>query len=124
MNEVQALSGANISMFMVVLVALLGLFVLAGNVVDAARKMRKPRERKEEDLQTHQEACGKKFAADKRALDEHDQRIGTLEEGQCVICAALHELLEHELHNGNADKMQQASGDLFRYLNKRKNGGF
>lgn len=123
MNEVQALSGGNISTFMVVLVALMGLFVLAGNVVDAARKMRKPRERKEEDLQTHQEACGKKFAADKRVLDDHDQRIEMLEEGQCVMCAALHELLEHELHNGNADKMQRASSDLFDYLNKKRRGG-
>lgn len=119
MNEVQALSGANISTFMVVLVALMGLFVLAGNVVDAARKMRKPRERKEEDLQTHQEACGKKFAADQRMLERHERDIGDLQDAQRVICAALHELLEHELHNGNSDKMRKASSDLFDYLNNK-----
>lgn len=123
MNELQALSGDNLSVFFLVLVALLGLFILAGNAVDAARKMRRPQEKREENLLTHQEACGKKFAADKRVLDDHDQRIEMLEEGQCVMCAALHELLEHELHNGNADKMQRASSDLFDYLNKKRRGG-
>lgn len=122
MNEVQALTGSNLSTFLIVLVALMGLFVLAANVVDAARKLRRPKERKEEDLQSHQETCNKKFASDKRVLEEHGQQISMLKEGQCVICAALHELLEHELHNGNADKMQRASSDLFDYLNKR-NGG-
>ena len=120
MNEVQVLTdGSNIAAALTVLAALLGLIILIGNAVDALRKMRKPREKKEENLQTHQEACGKKFAADQRRLDQHERDIGYLKEGQCVMCAALHELLEHELHNGNSDKMQQASSDLFKYLNKR-----
>jgi hypothetical protein len=117
--ELQALTGDNLSAFILVLVALMGLFILAGNAVDAARKMRRPQERKEEDLQTHQEACGKKFASDQLALADHNQRIEALEEGQRVMCAALHELLEHELHNGNADKMRRASSDLFDWLNRR-----
>lgn len=121
MDEVMIIAeGGNLVNFAAVLVALCGLIILAGNVVDAIRKMRKPQERKEEDLQAHQETCRKMFAADKLQLDDHNRRIKTLEDGQCVICAALHELLEHELHNGNADKMRQASGDLFDYLNKRE----
>ena len=124
MKEVEALiASGNLATFLLVLVALAGLFVLFVSVVDAARKLKKPQERKEEDLQSHQEDCRKMFASDKRALDDHDRRIETLEEGQCVMCEALHELLEHELHNGNADQMRAASGNLFRYLNKRRNGG-
>lgn len=119
MDNVQALSGANLSTFLLVLVALAGLFILFANVVDAARKLRKPQAQHESDLMTHQEACEKKFSSDKRVLDDHAARIGHLEDGQRVICAALHELLEHELHNGNADAMRKVSGDLFTYLNGR-----
>lgn len=119
MDNVQALTGANLTTFLLVLVALAGLFILFVNVVDAARKLRKPQERHEHDLVSHQEACEKKFAHDKRAIDDHAMRIDNLEAGQRVICAALHELLEHELHNGNADAMRKVSGDLFTYLNRR-----
>lgn len=120
MENVQVLTdGSNISTALAVFVALLGLIILIGNAVDALRKIRKPREKKEESLQTHQEACGKKFAADQRMLERHDRDIGNLQDGQRVICAALHELLEHELHNGNSDKMRKASSDLFDYLNNK-----
>lgn len=119
MDNVQALTGANLTTFLLVLVALAGLFILFVNVVDAARKLRKPQERQEHDLLSHWESCDKKFANDKRLIDDHTTRIGHLEEGQRVMCAALHELLEHELHNGNADAMRKASGDLFSYLNQR-----
>lgn len=119
MDNVQALTGANMNTFLLVLVALAGLFILFANVVEAARKLRKPHDKQETDLLTHQDACDRKFASDKRALDDHATRIGHLEDGQRVICAALHELLEHELHNGNADAMRRVSGDLFTYLNGR-----
>lgn len=120
MNEVQVLTdGSNIAAALTVLAALLGLIILIGNAVDAIRKMRKPREKKEESLQTHQEACSKKFATDQRMLERHERDIGNLQDGQRVICAALHELLEHELHNGNSDKMRKASSDLFEYLNNK-----
>lgn len=119
MDNVQALTGANLTTFLLVLVALAGLFVLFANVVEAARKLRKPQERQVHDLVSRQETCDRKFANDKKLLDDHGTRIDHLEDGQRVICAALHELLEHELHNGNADAMRKVSGDLFTYLNRR-----
>lgn len=119
LDNVQALTGANLATFLLVLVALAGLFIMFSNVVEAARKLRKPQERQEHNLATHQEACDKKFANDKRMIEDHATRIDNLEAGQRVICAALHELLEHELHNGNADAMRKVSGDLFTYLNRR-----
>lgn len=119
MDNVQALTGANLTAALLVVVALAGIFVLFANVVEAARKLRKPQKTQEHDLVSHQEACEKKFANDKRLLDDHSGRIDDLEAGQRVICAALHELLEHELHNGNAESMRKVSGDLFTYLNRR-----
>ena len=120
MEQVQVLTtGGNIATTLTVLAALLGVIILVGNAVDAIRKMRKPREQKAETLEAHQEACGKRFAADRKLLETHDRDIDNLKEGQRVMCAALHELLEHELHNGNSDKMRQASSDLFDYLNRK-----
>ena len=119
MDNVQALTWDNLTTFLLVLVAMAGLFILFANVVEAARKLRKPHDKQETDLMSHQDACDRKFASDKRALEDHASRIGHLEDGQKVICAALHELLEHELHNGNTEAMRKVSGDLFDYLNRR-----
>ena len=119
MDNVQALTGANLTTFLLVLVALAGLFILFSNVIEAARKLRRPQEMQATDLVHHQETCERRFATDRRTIESHGERIEDLESGQRVICAALHELLEHELHNGNGDAMRKASSDLFAYLNRR-----
>ena len=56
------------------------------------------------------------LATDKARLDAHEKAIAELREGQKVVCGGLHALLEHELHNGNADQMQTASSDLTKWL--------
>jgi hypothetical protein len=124
MENVETLAAeGNLITFLMVLVALAGLFILLSNVVEAWRKLKKPQDVRVDELQRHQDICGRRFASDKKELDDHADRIRMLEEGQCVMCEALHELLEHELHNGNADQMHAVSGKLFKYLNTRRNGG-
>lgn len=118
MNEVEVLTGNNILIFLLVLVALATLFILFANVVESARKLKKPQENKENSLASHQEACEKRFARDYRILDEHTKQIEEVKETNRVLCAGVHALLEHELHNGNSDEMRQASDDLFKHLNK------
>ncbi len=49
---------------------------------------------------------------DKRTLDRHETELDRLRECTGYLCAGVDALLEHELHNGNADQMQQASVDL------------
>lgn len=117
MAEVETLTVHNIYIFFLVLVALAGLFVLFGKVVDTVRSLKNPQDKREESLENHQDACDRKFASDKRELDNHRQRIEALEDGQKVQCAALHALLEHAIHNGNTDEMKKASTNLFNYLN-------
>lgn len=118
MENVNVLAtGDNLTTFLLVLVALAGLFILFSNVVEAARKLFKSKNQEREDLDSRQTACDRKFANDKRLLEDHDKRIDTLEEGSRVQCAALHALLEHELHNGNSAEMKKASDDLFNHLN-------
>lgn len=120
MNEITTLTAdGNLATFLLVLVALAGLFILFSNVVEACRKLRKPQNAKEESLIIHQEECARRFANDKKTLEAHEKRIESLEEGQVVQCTALHALLEHAIHNGNTAEMEAASKTLFDYLNKR-----
>ena len=58
----------------------------------------------------------KKLATDKQRLDDHDKAIEKLQESNQAICSALLALLDHELHNGNADQMQKARDTLMNYL--------
>lgn len=118
MDNVNALTGQNLITFLIVLVALAGLFILFANVVEACRKLRKPKIQESDDLNARQTSCDRKFANDQRLLIDHGERIKALEEGSRVQCAALHALLEHELHNGNATEMKKASDDLFDHLNR------
>jgi hypothetical protein len=118
LDEVQALTSNNLLTFLLVLVALATLFILFFNVVEAVHKLKKPQENKENNLMIRQGECEKRFARDYRVLDEHTRRIEDVEETNHVLCAGIHALLEHELHNGNSDEMRAASEALFKHLNK------
>lgn len=61
----------------------------------------------------------KKLAADKERLDHHENAIKDLQDGQNVLLSGLLALLDHELHNGNAAEMKQASDDIIKYLKGR-----
>lgn len=58
----------------------------------------------------------KKLDNDKRRLDEHEKAIEDLQEGQKYLCLGVQALLEHELHNGNSDEMQEASHNIREWL--------
>ena len=67
-------TGENFTTFLLVLVALAGLFILFANVVEAARKLFKPKSKEKEDLDQRQTACDRKFANDQQMLIDHDKR--------------------------------------------------
>ncbi len=58
----------------------------------------------------------RKLDTDKRRLDGHEERIGGVRDGLMVTCAGVQALLEHELHNGNADEMTLASKEIDKWL--------
>ena len=119
MDNVQVIASPdNLTTFLLVLVALAGLFILFVNVVEAGRKLRKPKETEKTSLSEHQESCERRFEADYKRFSELERRMLYQEETSQVLCAGMHALLEHELHNGNANEMQRASNDLFNHLNK------
>ena len=104
-------------MALLVIVLAASVYTKIGAAIEMHKRFKKPEEKREADLTEHQKKCESKFRQDQRELEEHGKRIDRLEEGQKVICAALHELLEHELHNGNAAAMKAASDNIFNYLN-------
>ncbi len=88
-----------------VLLVLFGGIVTVDKVIDVVKKWRLPAT-----------DTAKKLANDKKRLDEHEEAIHSLRESSRVQLAALQALLDHELHNGNADQMQSARDDINSYL--------
>lgn len=88
-----------------VFLALCGAIAAVGKAIDVVKGWRRP-----------QSTLQAEVAAYKRRLDQHDQELEDLRDGQRVTCTALKALLGHELHNGNGDEMQAASRALDAWL--------
>ena len=100
---------------LLVFLAVCGAIVAIGKTIDVIRSWRKPSGDLRAEVARHMDF----FAADKRRLDAHESELLALAEGQKVSCIALIALLEHELHNGNTEEMQDASKRLNEYLVSR-----
>lgn len=109
MEPINGITPSGLWTFIIVLVGLCLLFITFGNVVETVKKLRKPKEEAKDDVNT-------KLHRDKERLDMHTMQIEALRESNKIQCAALIALLDHELHNGNADQMQKARDDLKNYL--------
>ena len=96
----------------VVILLIFGAIATIGKGVDVLRSLSKKNREKQSDTE-------KKLNADKTRLDAHDKSIADLKEGQRCLCEGVQALLEHELHNGNADEMKAASCGIKAWLVKR-----
>lgn len=105
--------------FVVVVLLLLNIY----NIFSTARKnAREEKKRKDQPTATLEEIVknhDRMFSNDKRRLDEMESRQNDMKSGQMAICRGVQALLEHELHNGNADEMQNASHEIAQWLRKR-----
>ena len=100
------------------LIACMVLLILVAKAVDAVKKLfSRPTENTLED---HCKAAEARFKAGEKHIAENHDHISDLKEGQRVMCVAVMALLNHELHNGNADEMHNASAGLNNYLINRK----
>lgn len=95
------ITGGQIYTAALVFLAGCGAVTTIGKAVEAIRNWRKPAD------------------SLKHKVARHDEQLVALKEGQRVTCEALMALLGHELHNGNADEMQEASRKLNQYLVNR-----
>ena len=88
-----------------VLLAVFAAIITIDKVIDIIKRWRAP-----------STDTAKKLATDKLRLDEHEKEISMLQKSNQIIMASLMALLDHELHNGNTDQMQQARDDIMQFL--------
>ncbi len=89
----------------VVLLAVFSAVITVDKVIDIVKKWHAP-----------SSDISKKLDTDKRRLDAHDKAIGDLQDAQRALCAGVMALLDHELHNGNSEQMENARNDIMKYL--------
>lgn len=120
MENIEALTNnENMIGFLIILVVLMSLFNLAGQSIETYRKLRKPIDDEDKQLAAKLAQYDSFFANDRRRLDRHDQDISDLKMGMRNNCSGVKALLNHELHNGNADEMQKAADTIDRWLINR-----
>ena len=122
---------------LIVLVGVGGLIVLGDKVADVWRKhqsrkkVNTPESKLAEEISqmviTKMEPrfadIERKFSNDKQSIETHTRQIGeinkrvdSLETGQKAQCRGILALLNHELHNGNSDEMEEAKKGMDNYL--------
>lgn len=143
MTQVQPIEGITPEMlwnFVLVLLGLCAIVVLVYKVVEIVRKEHERKvkqnqlagkdltdeiaEKVLEKLEPRFKDIETKLTTDKSRLDNHEtsiknlnSSIDTIKEGMQVTADALTAILDHELHNGNADQMQKARDHLQTYTN-------
>lgn len=105
--------------FVIVVLAFLNLYNVFASARRNARAEKKRQEAPTETLKSEIIEVNRKLATDKLRLDEHERRLADLKNGMTAQCAGVQALLEHELHNGNADEMQAASRGIDKWLRER-----
>lgn len=116
-EELASVLGGNAAIItLAYILAVCVVIATVGKAADVVRGWLRPGQKKSSDVQT----C---LHNDKQRLDAHDSRISDLEtglkdtqDGQRVTMQGVMALLEHELHNGNSEQMEQASRAIRTYL--------
>ena len=77
-------------------------------------------------LEPRFDEINEKLRADKARLDSHEYALSgmhkaqvDISEGFSVLCYAMIAVLNHGIHNGNKDEMEQALNRLHEYLSRR-----
>lgn len=93
----------------VILVVFAGI-ITVDKVMDIFLKWRKPSMN-----------VSKKLEQDMRRLDSHDSAIQSLQESNKVLCNGVLAMLDHLLHNGNGEQMQEARDLIMQFLQDNMN---
>lgn len=104
----EAVTMNNLMTALAVFIALCGALVTVGKAIDTIRAWHRPQV----------DVAAQVSALDAR-LRAHEEEIERLKDGQHYMCSGVLALLEHELHNGNAEQMQAASRDINNWLIRR-----
>lgn len=105
----EALTGNNLIVTALVLVAVMEFVNLVGRTVGTFREWRKPGHDSDEDFQKRLLKC-------ETRLEEDSLQLQDMKNGQKEICYGVQALLNHALHNGNSDEMKAASDNINKWL--------
>lgn len=105
----EALTGNNLIVTALVLVAVMEFVNLVGRTVGTFREWRKPGHDSDEDFQKRLLKCETRLEKDSLQLQD-------MKNGQKEICCGVQALLNHALHNGNSDEMKAASDNINKWL--------
>ena len=84
--------------FCIVAITLMGFIVLLGNVVKVIKEWGKPR------MDVN------------KTIADHEERVGSLEEGNKIICKSLLAIMSHEINGNSIDKLKKAYDEMNEYL--------
>lgn len=107
--------------FMMFVIAGLLVFILVGQAVKMWKDLfGKPKQDENKAYEKHLKDSDERFQRGEKHIAENHDHIMDLREGQRAMCVACMALLNHELHNGNSDEMNDALSGLNNYLINRK----
>ena len=98
----EALTGNNLLIALIVAVAMMELINLIGKTIGTFRDWRKPAEENDSDVQKRLNTCEQKLERDFKQLQD-------VRNGGEKLCIGLQALLNHERHNGNSDERAPAA---------------
>ena len=136
MQPIEGITPSALWTFLGVLLALCGVVVLIDKVADVWRKYKARKEIGPEskiaeeiskkviaNMKPQFDEIDKKFAHDKAEIEKHarqiaeiDRRVDSQDSGMKALCQGTLALLNHELHNGNSDEMEDAKKVIDTYL--------
>lgn len=98
-------TGAQVTDFWIVLLAVFAFVVLLGNVVKTVKEWRKP----QDDLEAWRRDVDTKLKND-------NDRLKSMEDGNKVICRGILALLSHEINGNSAEKLKASQTEMTNYL--------
>lgn len=113
------MEGNNFFIFLMVLVAIMGFFLLVGNVIKMLREIIKPHNDKNDEMKAEVKDLKKKVDRVEEVIDQHSIEIDDIRHTNRIQCQAVRALLNHAIHDGNTDEMQRAAGALDDYLTEK-----
>lgn len=98
-------TGAQVTDFWIVLLAVFAFVVLLGNVIKTVREWRKP----QNDLEEWRRDVDTKLRSD-------NERLKSMEEGNKVICRGILAMLSHEINGNSVEKLKESQTEMTNYL--------
>lgn len=98
-----------------VLLAIAAAIVGIDKLAEVIKKWKKPRDQTDQTLVQ----CQIDLQAQKAIANIQAEQINALRAGLIVTCQGVKALIEHELHNGNKDEMETASGAIDKWIFER-----